>query len=429
MRKRFYGKLLAGLTAGVLVSIFVLSTVAFGATGLESRVTILKSVPGPIEYRDIAVTIQDFGPGIAGTVENDADLRNHPSVLTYDDFTDYGPNNDQVSFHVNTTGALSFPQRYRGHNLHRMRIEQAGSEWGFFGKSALRMELNEATRVEQNSGMSQWLKGSINPQGRDVHGDPFSYDGYETLFSRSYIKFSPNYAISGSNHQGMSLAGGYSVKSLMEAGEPGFTATPGYKSNGYNKFLGMMEWYRGGGENPDLNIVGATYFYTYVANQYGGFGDHWRPNRSQVDCMQLWGPWFEEGEMLWLEAGRWYCVEFMLQLNTVEEEGEYYFPPNNPGNVNVVVTKEPKVIQDGRMVGWIDGVKVLDYNNIVIRNTNNLRIDEWGGIGFHCQTNGIPIGAGDHYMWVTNVVLATEYIGPMKNDPRKGDPLYPHVDW
>jgi hypothetical protein len=82
--------------------------------------------------------------------------------------------------------------------------------------------------------------------------------------------------------------------------------------------------------------------------------------------------------------------------------------------MHVRVITPPTYLNDGRLTGWINGEKVIDFPNITLRYNDALMLERFG-LQFHVQSNGIRLGSGDHYVWYDHVVLATEYIGPMAN--------------
>jgi hypothetical protein len=277
------------------------------------------------------------------------------------------------------------------------------------------MALREVTRNEQSREFYQWIDGNIHLETSP--NNQFEKGGYEELYVRYYAKFSGNYAITGSNHQGGGFSGGYYVNSLADPTGPGTVATPGYRSNGYNKFMATYEWWKDGSYKPPVDgkgYIGNSNLYVYAAGQYQAYGDHWYPDGSG-DIRQLKGPWFEPYPQRWLEKDKWHCIEFHIKLNTVIDSGEFELSGASHTNVNVI--REPVYLNDGRLTAWIDGEKVLDFPNLTLRYNDALKIERYGYM-FHCQTGGIPIGSGDHFVWYDNVVLAKEYIGPMKNDPR-----------
>jgi len=100
---------------------------------------------------------------------------------------------------------------------------------------------------------------------------------------------------------------------------------------------------------------------------------------------------FEARPEFYQENALWYSLEFMVQLNTIDENGI--------------------VQRDGRIAGWIDGEIVFDFPNMVIRYTEDLMV----GVSRVLLINDPnPAWAGNAtYRMVTNYVMGTTYFGPM----------------
>ncbi|MFN2289303.1 MAG: polysaccharide lyase [Chromatocurvus sp.] len=88
-----------------------------------------------------------------------------------------------------------------------------------------------------------------------------------------------------------------------------------------------------------------------------------------------------------VEKNRWYSVEQYLQLNT-------------PGESN------------GVMKSWVDGVLVFNREDYRFRDTDELKIETlWMNV-YH---GGTRSSSQDIRLYIDNVVIATEYIGPGRN--------------
>jgi hypothetical protein len=83
------------------------------------------------------------------------------------------------------------------------------------------------------------------------------------------------------------------------------------------------------------------------------------------------------------ELGRWYEYEIMLKANTAGE-------------------------RDGRVILWLDGEVIADFQNLRFRDTDELTMNRVG-LSLHAGTDQGP----DTYKWYDNGVSATSYIGPM----------------
>jgi hypothetical protein len=82
------------------------------------------------------------------------------------------------------------------------------------------------------------------------------------------------------------------------------------------------------------------------------------------------------------QRNRWYCYELMVRVNA-------------PGQ------------NDGEVKYWIDGKLISDFPNLNVRSISTLKIDE-AHIGLHAQHSERV-----NKKWYDNVVIATQYIGPM----------------
>ena len=88
-----------------------------------------------------------------------------------------------------------------------------------------------------------------------------------------------------------------------------------------------------------------------------------------------------------LEKNRWYSIEQYLQLNT-------------PG------------LNDGVVKAWVDGRLVTEIDGIRFRDTAQLKIET---IWFDFYHGGAAKPSSEQHLFIDNVVVAREYIGPMKS--------------
>jgi hypothetical protein len=87
-----------------------------------------------------------------------------------------------------------------------------------------------------------------------------------------------------------------------------------------------------------------------------------------------------------ISPGRWYCIEQRLKLNT-------------PGQ------------SDGILEVWIDGVKILSETALMFRKTDELKIEK---IWFNYYFGGVDKPKFPFNIYMDNIVIASEYIGPIK---------------
>ncbi|REL25223.1 hypothetical protein DXX93_00720 [Thalassotalea euphylliae] len=90
-------------------------------------------------------------------------------------------------------------------------------------------------------------------------------------------------------------------------------------------------------------------------------------------------------ELSTIAPGIWYCLEQRLKLNT-------------PG------------VNDGIIEAWIDGKKIFSKNDFNFRTTPALKIEK---IWFNFYFGGVDKPKHDFDLFIDNIVIASEYIGPL----------------
>jgi hypothetical protein len=200
----------------------------------------------------------------------------------------------------------------------------------------------------------------------------------DVVFIRAYTKFDPGFIVKGS-HNGLKLS----------ANDPGTPTKP--PANGTGFFLFNLQNSQQKGEVPP----GFSHLYVYWPKQRSKFGDHWFSDGTVLPNIPVLG-----GRGEWLaypnqypdfqvmpnhlpQRGRWYCYELMVKANTVgQKNGEVKF--------------------------WIDGKLTARFPNLFLRSISTLKVDQ----AF------ITLHAGHservNKKWYDNVVIATQYIGPMR---------------
>jgi hypothetical protein len=163
---------------------------------------------------------------------------------------------------------------------------------------------------------------------------------------------------------------------------PGISGTYGTAGWGGRKSDGTDGWSARGSfllSIPEDNPLGGLHpigTYCYHADMKGTYGDSW-----------VW----QKGYRGYLEKNRWYCVEQYLRLNTVNERSQQ-------GN------------QDGVLRAWIDGQLAFEKEDIRFRHTPRLKIEQvWMNV-YHGGKKASPY---DQHLFIDNVVIARQYIGPM----------------
>lgn len=161
---------------------------------------------------------------------------------------------------------------------------------------------------------------------------------------------------------------------------PGISGTYGVAGWGGRKVDGTDGWSARGSFSltiPEGNpLAGLTPIgsYCYHADMTGYYGNVW-----------IW----QEGYRGFLENNRWYCVEQYLKMNA-------------PGE------------KDGIIRAWIDGRPAFEKTDIRFRLVDKLKIEQiWMNV-YHGGKKPSPY---DQHLYIDNVVIAREYIGPMKRTP------------
>lgn len=193
--------------------------------------------------------------------------------------------------------------------------------------------------------------------------------GRDILFLRYYGKLDPALNVIGSSHNGSVISGNY--------------CCAGLKADGYNQFYVSYEAARGEASVPS---PGHLTVYVYHPDQRDIWGDHFYPTGVISPFTATpgnFGTSFVSRPDVVPQLGRWYAYELMVKLNT-------------PGQ------------RDGRIAMWLDGKLVADFQNLRLRETTNLKIDQFD-VDFHIKSNT----SGTARKWIDNVVAASAYIGPM----------------
>ncbi len=157
---------------------------------------------------------------------------------------------------------------------------------------------------------------------------------------------------------------------------PGISGTYGIAGWGGRKSDGTDGWSARGlfhlsipADNPlaGRHPIGT---YCYHADMQGQYGSHW-----------LW----QQGYRGYLEENRWYCIEQYLRLNT-------------PGEKN------------GILKAWVDGRPAFEKTDIRFRLVDRLKIEQ---IWMNVYHGGKQPSPHDQHVYIDNVVVAKEYVGPM----------------
>jgi hypothetical protein len=289
--------------------------------------------------------------GIAARYPGDKNIASDPAVIFADDFESYTSPSQLTS---------KWSSAYQPSNL-RIATEQGNC---YAGGKALEMTLPISTAEVANA-----LNKTLAPT-------------VDTAFIRAYTKFDSGYSVTNSNHNGLRLSAKY----------PGPGIKPPVDGTGF--FLFLLQNNIQGSGRPGETMPGYAHLYSYWPKQRSEFGDHWYSDGYAVpydDTIGNKGEWlaypahYPDFKILpnWQpQLNKWYCYELMVKANT-------------PGN------------NDGEVKYWIDGNVVGDFPNLNMRSISTLKIDT-AHIGLHALHSERV-----NKKWYDNVVVATQYIGPM----------------
>ena len=186
----------------------------------------------------------------------------------------------------------------------------------------------------------------------------------DKLHIRVCARFQPGYAGMHSAHNGIGVNANY----------PG----PGTIPNGNDFFLVNFEHL----SQAQVPEPGYHSVYVYHPEQDDNYGEHWFQDGHVSNGTQDFGDDFVPRTNTAPALGTWLCHELMVQANT-------------PGQ------------RDGRVAIWENGVLLAEWVNIRFRDVAGVKMDrvyiENGGQGSSQQND----------KWYDNLVVATEYIGPM----------------
>ena len=162
---------------------------------------------------------------------------------------------------------------------------------------------------------------------------------------------------------------------------PGFAGTYDQAGWGSRRPVASHEGWSARGEFSRAARIGEEWVtaignYVYHLGQKGRFGDNWT--------------WSQGGGAV-LRKNRWYCVEQFVSLN---QRGQ-----NN-----------------GEIKAWLDGKLVFHKQGLEFRESRWVKLQE---VWFNVYYGGTARSPSDQSLLMDNVVIAGEYIGPMKSLERR----------
>jgi len=221
------------------------------------------------------------------------------------------------------------------------------------------------------------LHATVGPEGPKNHSGAYLYTHtreVDRMHARFYVKFHPKH--------------GYLHHFVFLVADREPTPWPkgwaGHKPTGEDHFLSSIEPWSDWGK---VSVPGAWNLYSYWQDMKAdGRGDYW-------------GNAFTAGHDP-IPLGQWICMETMVKANT-------------PGAA------------DGEQAFWVDGKLVGHFKGISWRATDKLKLNSFWLQYDVCENsakhNNDPSPKDREYeVWFDDVVLATDYIGPVQGKPKSG---------
>jgi hypothetical protein len=214
------------------------------------------------------------------------------------------------------------------------------------------------------------------------------FPGQDQVFVRYYTKFDPKCGYT--HHLPFLIADG--------APTPWPKGWAGKKPAGDNFFGTALDAW---GDWGTLAPPGKWMLYTYWQEMKpDGRGDYWGNMFKPPGQLALSEGREARVEGEPIERGRWYCVEMMIKANSTPEAA------------------------DGEEAFWVDGKKVGEFKGFRWRSNEKLKINSFW-LEHDGETGSTLNKDADHAnrvynVWFDDVVIATEYIGPVLGTPKNG---------
>jgi hypothetical protein len=346
------------------------------------------------------LTAAATGDGLAARYPGDADIAKDPAVIFADDFESWGDNGTRPPAGTWTV---------QKHPATKVQVVPGKvTKPGLSGPGGHVLQLAYWKREKGGTaGGLELLLGNYNTPN-DGRGD-----GYDEVYIRYYIKFDERYTNVG-NH-GSNLGGRDPSRESWWVGQAGMPD------------VGLMHYFYSGlqpyphGKTDDPGVREWEFgFYSY-----------------HLDKPDAWGERFPARRQVFVRAGRWYCLERHLKLNSVDPGATTDPPvakppaakPKTPAERAAAAARARAVRQklnekarlDGIEELWVDGLLTV-RRPVRYRRDPNLRIT--------CLTleNWYPKMPAEYTperplkVDYDNVVIAREYIGPIRAPaPKPGE--------
>jgi len=197
--------------------------------------------------------------------------------------------------------------------------------------------------------------------------------GFDEIHVRWYVKFSPNFVVENDLHH-------QSIEGRKSRGQRVWVGA-GSKPNGDDAFTAEVDAYTNWKKLPG---AGAFHFYSYFPTMKVGWQN------------KYWGNTDEAKNPILIQPDTWYCVEHRCKVNTVNADRTYR--------------------EDGEEELWVNGIPQVLVEGRVWR-TSDILLCNAVGMGFWMT----EAPKQDQQMWVDDVVVAHEYVGPMAAGQPSGE--------
>ncbi len=234
------------------------------------------------------------------------------------------------------------------------------------------------TRESPNSGA--WSVQMPMNRGENHGSDAIKWfmPGADTVYVRCYVKFSPDYTYS---HHFITLLANQRTNKWSAFGKAGL------KPNGTYYSTGMEPWFAWGKNPPPGEVNLYTYFLDMEPdrkmNRYWGNGFFAPgPEKGTAASEHRFIP----------PLDKWHCWEFMIEANSAPEKA------------------------DGRQAMWVDGKLIGEFTGIRWRSDMDLKVNSFWlqHYGYDESDPTRQYWGKSQSVWFDDVVVAREYIGPMK---------------
>lgn len=327
------------------LAVAVLASIALLALGPPARA----QDADPPAWRDAVPPPRDVTLATRADPARRKRLEAPGSVLFADDFEPGRAGGDDLA-------ARYFEVRGLREGL--VRVEAVTASPAHPGAHALRCVAPARDGRESGAGASGWLGA----------------DGHPRVHFRRYVRFAEDYDQGDLNHTGGGLAG------LAGRGRWDEMGKAGVRPRGDDRFTVGFEPWRDWGR---VAAPGYLFLYTYwVDMQRGGDGRFWG-NMLQPPPERRVVP----------RRGEWICLEQMIQVNTVSEDG---------------------ALADGELAAWVDGELYLHYEGLRWRTDARVLVKRFDlGVYVHRARR-------ENVVWYDDVVVSTGYVGPLRAAPPGG---------